>query len=491
MEFTIKPLSPLEATADCLLLIVQGEKLSPAAAEVDLVLEGMLSRMVADGDLAAKAGSTVVLPLPIGVAARKLVLLQIGKEKELKAKILRDALRSAAKTLLAANISSAAVFLNGLKKVDFNSALCDFSLALLTENYRFDQFKSKPEAPSKLARLSIDLDKKANLEKAENALAKGLATAHGVNLSRDLGNLPGNSCTPTYLGEVASQMAQEFGFECKVHDEKEIAALGMTSFLSVAKGSDVPPRLIVLEYKGGKGKPVALVGKGLTFDAGGISIKPSEGMDEMKYDMCGAAGVLGAFRAVAEMGLAVNLVGVIPSCENMPSGNANKPGDIVRAMDGQSIEILNTDAEGRLILCDALTYVTRFDPEVVVDLATLTGACVIALGHVTNGLFANDDELADELLDAAEESGDLTWRLPLFDEYKEQLKSNFADVANIGGRPAGAITAACFLSRFTEKLRWAHLDIAGTAWKSGAAKGSTGRPVPLLVEFIAKRAKKK
>jgi leucyl aminopeptidase len=314
---------------------------------------------------------------------------------------------------------------------------------------------------------------------------------HGVNFARDLGNLPGNICTPLYLAESAESMARDFGFKCQTLDEQGIAAQGMTSFLSVAKGSDEPPRLIVLEYKGSKDKPVVLVGKGLTFDAGGISLKPGEGMDEMKYDMCGAAAVLGTFRAVAELGLPVNLVGVIPACENLPSGRANKPGDVIAAMDGQTIEILNTDAEGRLILCDALTYAERFAPQVVVDLATLTGACVIALGHVTHGLFANDDDLAEELLAAADKSGDLAWRLPLFEEYQEQLKSNFADMANIGGRPAGAITAACFLSRFAEKFRWAHLDIAGTAWKSGAAKGATGRPVPLLVEFLAKRAKKK
>lgn len=488
MEFTIKQLAPLEATADCLLLPVLGDKLSAAATEIDEAQGGVLSRLVAEGDLAAKAGSTLLLPLSGGLA-KKALLIQLGKE--IKVKALRDALRAAAKALLGANSASAAVFLSGLKKVDFDAALADFIQALTTENYRFDQFKSKPDPAAKLAHLAIALGKKDEHDQAEAALAKGLAIGHGVNFARDLANLPGNVCTPAYLADAAAAMAEEFSFHSEALGEEAIAELGMTSFLSVAKGSEVPPRLIVLEYKRGKGKPVALVGKGLTFDSGGISLKPGEGMDEMKYDMCGAAAVLGTFRAVAELGLAVNLVGVIPSCENMPSGRANKPGDIVRAMDGQTIEILNTDAEGRLILCDALTYVARYEPESVIDLATLTGACVIALGHVTNGLFANDDDLADELLAAADKSGDLTWRLPLFEEYQEQLKTNFADMANIGGRPAGAITAACFLSRFSEKLRWAHFDIAGTAWKSGAAKGATGRPVPLLVEFIAKRAKKR
>ena len=486
MEFTIKQLAPLAVSADCLLLPVQGDKLCAATSEFDASLGGLLARLISDGDLAAKAGSTLLVPLA-GSTVKKVVLVQLGKES----KALRDALRSAAKALLGANCASAAVFLAGLKKIDFDDALAVFAEALQTESYRFDACKSKPDPAAKLAHVTLALGGKDDDKKAEAALARGLAIGHGVNLARELGDLPGNTCTPQHLAEVAGELAREFGFKCQAFDEREIAALGMSSFLSVAKGSDVPPRLIVLEYQGGKGKPVALVGKGLTFDAGGISLKPGAGMDEMKYDMCGAAAVLGAFRAVAELGLAVNLVGVIPACENMPSGRANKPGDIVKAMDGQTIEILNTDAEGRLLLCDALSYVARFEPECVIDLATLTGACVIALGHVTNGLFANDDDLAEELLAAAGKSGDLTWRLPLFEEYQEQLKSNFADIANIGGRPAGAITAACFLSRFTEKYRWAHFDIAGTAWKSGSAKGATGRPVPLLVEFIAKRAKKK
>lgn len=490
MEFTIKPLSPCDAGVECVVLPVAGERLPSATAEIDDALGGLIGRWVSEGDLAAKVGSTLLVPLSVSFA-KKILLVQFGKEKDVKPKSVRDALRGAAKAVLGANAASIALFLEGLKKIDTEAATGDFAQALVTENYRFDRLKKKPEPVSKLTHITFALGKKDVADKAEAALAKGLAVGHGVNFARDLGNLPGNLCTPLYLADEAESMAREFGFKCQVLDEQAIAAQGMTSFLSVAKGSDVPPRLIVLEYKGGKGKPVALVGKGLTFDAGGISLKPGEGMDEMKYDMCGAAAVLGTFRAIAELGLAVNVVGVIPACENMPSGRANKPGDVIATMDGQTVEILNTDAEGRLILCDALTYTARFAPEIVVDMATLTGACVIALGHVTNGLFANDDELADELLAAADKSGDLTWRLPLFEEYQEQLKSNFADMANIGGRPAGAITAACFLSRFTEKYRWAHLDIAGTAWKSGAAKGGTGRPVPLLVEFLTKRAKKK
>jgi leucyl aminopeptidase len=313
--------------------------------------------------------------------------------------------------------------------------------------------------------------------------------ADGISLARDLGNLAPNICTPTYLAEQAMDMAKTYKLKVTVLEQKDMENLGMGALLAVARGSRQPPKLIALEYWGGakKGKPIVLVGKGVTFDTGGISLKPAAEMDEMKYDMCGAASVLGTIHAVAKMGLPVNVVGIIPATENMPGGNATKPGDVVTSMSGQTIEILNTDAEGRLILCDALAYIERYEPEAVIDIATLTGACVIALGHVASGLLSNDDELARELLDASERAVDRAWRLPLFDEYQEQLKSNFADMANIGGRAAGTITAACFLSRFTKKYRWAHLDIAGTAWKSGKEKGATGRPVPLLTQFLISR----
>jgi leucyl aminopeptidase len=314
-----------------------------------------------------------------------------------------------------------------------------------------------------------------------------------MDLTRDLGNLPPNVCTPTYLGQTAKKLGRDWKLKVEVLGQKLIEALGMGSFLAVAKGSIEPPAFIIMQYQGaGSGKnsgaPVVLVGKGITFDSGGISIKPGEAMDEMKYDMCGAASVFGTLRAVAEMGLKLNVVGIVPTCENMPAGNALKPGDVITAMSGTTIEVLNTDAEGRLILCDALTYAERFKPAAVVDIATLTGACIIALGHHNTGLFSKDDALAGELLDASREAVDPAWRLPLDDEYQDQLKSNFADVANIGGRPAGSVTAACFLSRFTQNYPWAHLDIAGTAWKSGAAKGATGRPVPLLAQFLIDRA---
>ena len=325
---------------------------------------------------------------------------------------------------------------------------------------------------------------------AEAAASRASAIAAGMSLTKDLGNLPGNICTPTYLAEQAVELGKQSGIKVTVLDRKQIEALGMNCFLAVAQGSKQPPKFIVMEYMGGKkgAAPVALVGKGVTFDTGGISIKPAPEMDEMKFDMCGAASVLGTMKAIAAMKLPLNVVGAIPATENMPGGNAIKPGDIVTTMSGQTVEILNTDAEGRLILCDALTYVERYKPAAVIDIATLTGAMVISLGHITTGVFANDDALAKEVTDAGDSAWDRAWHLPMFDDYQEQLKSNFADIPNIGSRAGGSITAACFLSRFTKAYPWAHLDIAGTAWKSGAEKGATGRPVALLAHFLAKRA---
>jgi len=309
-----------------------------------------------------------------------------------------------------------------------------------------------------------------------------------MHLCRTLGDMPPNICTPTYLSETAKELANDLGLKVEILEESDMKNLGMNSLLSVSKGSIEKPKLISLSYQGNKkSKPIVLVGKGVTFDTGGISLKPGQAMDEMKYDMCGAASVMGVMKAVALMKLPVNLTVVVPTVENMPAHNASKPGDVVKSMSGQTIEILNTDAEGRLILCDALTYVQKYDPEIVIDVATLTGACIIALGKVNSGLMSNNQALADEIIKASESSNDGVWQLPISDEYDEQLKSNFADMANIGGREAGSVTAACFLARFTKDYKWAHLDIAGTAWNSGANKGATGRPVPLLSEIILNR----
>jgi leucyl aminopeptidase len=310
-------------------------------------------------------------------------------------------------------------------------------------------------------------------------------------LTKELADLPGNICTPSYLAEQALVLVgQHEQLSCEILEESDMAALGMGAFLSVSRGSRQPAKLICLEYQGSDAntKPIVLIGKGLTFDAGGISLKPGQGMDEMKYDMCGGASVLGILRAASLMNLKLNIVGLVPSSENLPDGDANKPGDIVTSMAGKTIEILNTDAEGRLLLCDVLTYAKKYDPEVVIDMATLTGACIVALGRVPSGLFGNDDQLCNDLLNASEIACDLLWRMPVWEEYQEQLKSNFADLANIGGPDGGSITAACFLSKFAEDFRWAHIDIAGTAWRTGAAKGATGRPVALLSQFLINRA---
>jgi leucyl aminopeptidase len=355
--------------------------------------------------------------------------------------------------------------------------------------FRADGMKSKPSKPATLKNITF-----ATLDKPTAALKTVLgqtaATTHGMALTKELGNLPGNICTPTYLAAKALALGKEHkSIKTTVLDEKAMQKLGMGSFLSVTRGSEQPAKLITLEYYGAARtqKPIVLVGKGITFDSGGISLKPGPEMDEMKYDMCGAASVLGTLQAIAEMGLKLNVVGVIPTCENLPSGRATKPGDIVTSMSGQTIEILNTDAEGRLILCDALTYSKKFNPDTVIDIATLTGACVIALGHVASGMFSNEDKLAKELLAAGEQSHDRIWQLPLWEDYQPLLDSNFADMANIGGRAGGTITAACFLARFTKEYRWAHLDIAGTAWLSGKKKGATGRPVPLLTQYLINR----
>jgi leucyl aminopeptidase len=360
-------------------------------------------------------------------------------------------------------------------------------LGLREAFYRFDQLKTqkKPPAPA-LASVRLALESGPVTHQAQGAVKEAVATEDGVDLARTLGNLPPNLCTPAYLADEARKLARQFKLGIEVLERRDMERLGMGSLLSVTRGSHQPPKLIVLRYAGAAKKkpPLVLVGKGITFDTGGISLKPAPEMDEMKYDMSGAASVLGTMRALAGMRAPVNVIGVVPACENMPGGAASRPGDIVTSLSGQTVEILNTDAEGRLILCDALTYCERFAPQAVVDIATLTGACVIALGHVATGLFANDQRLADEIRAAGDDAWDRVWQMPVWEDYQEQLRSNFADMANVGGRPAGSVTAACFLSRFAKKLRWAHLDIAGTAWKSGREKGSTGRPVPLLVRWV-------
>ncbi|GLU35450.1 leucyl aminopeptidase [Trinickia caryophylli] len=501
MDFSIKACDWTKGTtngfltgkSDCIVLgVFEAQTLSGAALEIDTATKGLITRIVKAGDMEGKSGTTLFLPEVSGIGASRVLLVGLGKQDAFGQKAYGEAARAAWRAILSTRIAQVTFTLAQLpvKERSADWAVRAAILALRGEAYQFTQMKGKPE-PVKRALKRIVLSVDTVDEKAAKAAAReGAAIASGMDLARDLGNLPGNVCTPTYLGETAKKLGKDWKLKVEVLGQKQIEALKMGSFLSVTRGTTEPPQFIVMQYQGAAAKaaPIVLVGKGITFDSGGISLKPGEGMDEMKYDMCGAASVFGALRAVAELGLKLNVVGIVPTCENMPSGTATKPGDIVKSMSGQTIEVLNTDAEGRLILCDALTYAERFKPAAVVDVATLTGACVIALGHHMSGLFSKDDALAGELLDASREASDPAWRLPLEDEYQEQLKSNFADIANIGGRPAGSVTAACFLSRFTQAYPWAHLDIAGTAWKSGAAKGATGRPVPLLTQFLIDRA---
>ena len=494
MEFSIKSGSPEKQRSACVVVgVFEPRKLSAAAEIVDHAANQFLSDILRRGDMEGKAGTSLLLHGVAGVEADRIMLVGLGKEKEFREKEYRAAVSTAVRQLNETGGFDGTLYLTelGVRKRDVAWKIRQAALVVQETLYRFDHLKSKKdEVRRPLRKLTFCVSRRNELAAAETALAEGLAIAAGMGLAKDLGNLPGNICTPNYLADQARQLAKSHGLGVDVLDRADMEKLGMNTLLSVARGSHEPPKFIVLRHSGGVSgaKPVVLVGKGITFDSGGISLKPGPEMDEMKYDMCGAASVLGALKAAAMLKLPLNVIGVIPSTENMPGGAATKPGDVITSMSGQTVEILNTDAEGRLILCDALTYVERFDPDCVVDIATLTGACVIALGHVTTGLLANHDGLARELFDAGQESYDRAWQLPLLDDYQEQLKSNFADMANIGGRPAGAITAACFLARFTEKYHWAHLDIAGTAWRSGKEKGATGRPVPLLAHFLMDRA---
>ncbi len=492
MEFSIKSGSPERIRAGCVIVgVFEPRKLTAAGAALDRAARGQLSAALKRGDMEGKPGTTLMLQQLPRVAAARVMLIGLGRERDFDEGKFRDVVGKAIAALKQTGVTEAVLCLSaGVKQRDLAWRAAQSAIAATDATYRFDRMKSKSEPARGVRQLTLLVQARGELAAAEAGLRQGAAIAHGMTLAKDLGNLPGNVCTPAYLAGAARDLAKQHKLVVQVLERKDMEKLGMGSLLSVARGSVEPPKLIVLKYDGGKraDKPYALVGKGVTFDTGGISLKPASEMDEMKYDMCGAASVLGTLRAVAELQLPLNVIGIIPATENMPSGSATKPGDIVTSMSGQTIEILNTDAEGRLILCDALTYAERFQPRAVVDIATLTGACVIALGHVASGLFANDDALAEELLAAGQTARDRAWHLPLWDDYQEQLKSNFADFANIGGRPAGSVTAACFLARFAKKFKWAHLDIAGVAWKSGAAKGATGRPVPLLTQYLINRA---
>ncbi|MGR8931646.1 MAG: leucyl aminopeptidase [Gammaproteobacteria bacterium] len=492
MDYSIESLTLDKLQSDCLLVgIYEKQQLSANASTLDGLCGGLISKLIARGDVIGKIGETLLINnLPIETINR-IVLVGFGERGKLSRKLFRKALVASAKILKDCKVKNASF---ALLDMEVEKADVQWLSRQIIEvvNDGIYQYTTTKQCDDKVPLQNLKIvANEANLEFAEMGLQQGIAIAKGMELAKQLADLPGNICTPTYLAEQAQVLVgQHDALSCEILEENDMEALGMGAFLSVSKGSRQPAKLICLRYLGTDEhiKPIVLVGKGLTFDAGGISLKPGQGMDEMKYDMCGGASVLGILRAASMMNLNLNIVGLIPSSENLPDGNANKPGDILTSMAGKTIEVLNTDAEGRLILCDTLTYARKFDPEVVIDMATLTGACIVALGRVPSGLFGNDDKLCGDLQEASEMACDLIWRMPIWEEYQEQLKSNFADLANIGGPDGGSITAAVFLSKFTEDYRWAHIDIAGTAWRTGANKGATGRPVALLSQYLINRA---
>jgi len=468
-------------------------KLGIGAADIDAASKGHIRDLIKSGDISGEPGRVALLTAVPGVKAARVAVVGLGRPGELGARSFRKAVAAATRAL---SRTRGRQILNCLTLEPV--AKCDpYYLARHTVEtindtlYRFDQMKSgrkKPAMP--LNTIGLAIAKRGDANKATRGAQHADGIATGVSLAKDLGNLPANVCTPSYLARVAKKLASGNGkLTTRILSESEMKKLGMGALLSVTAGAVEPAKLIVMQYKGaGRDRPVVLVGKGVTFDTGGISLKPGAAMDEMKFDMCGAASVIGTMAAISKMKLPINVNVVVPAVENMPSGTATRPGDIVKSMSGQTIEVLNTDAEGRLVLCDALTYARRFKPAAIIDVATLTGACVVALGHHRCAIYANNDDLRDAVFAASDSSEDSGWPMPMGDQYAAQLKSNFADMANIGGPAGGSVTAACFLNKFTDGLNWAHLDIAGVAWRSGARKGATGRPVPLLTEFLLARA---
>jgi len=498
MEYTVKSGSPEKQRIGCVVVgVFASRKLSPSAALLDEASSGYISNLVRRGELEGELGQTLLLHNIENTLCDRVLLIGCGREKDVDTRAFRKINKIMATTLEAGGTTEAASYLTEIqvKKHDITWKIRQSIEAIDEAMYRFNLLKSDKKPPRRpLRKFIFSVSGRGQLMDGEVAVRNGMAVSTGIKLAKDLGNMPGNVCTPSYLAQQARDLDKQHpDVTTTVLEEKDMEKLGMGSLLSVARGSRQPAKLICIEYRAGgqDQKPIVLVGKGVTFDSGGISLKPGAAMDEMKFDMCGAASVLGTLTTCAELQLPINLVGIIPTVENMPDGLASKPGDIVTSMSGQTIEILNTDAEGRLILCDALTYAEKFDPDVVIDIATLTGACVVALGAHPAGLLGNHRPLIHDLLNAGETSGDRCWELPLWDDYQEQLDSNFADMANIGGKGAGTITAACFLSRFTRKYQWAHLDIAGVAWLSGKEKGATGRPVSLLTQYIFDRHKTK
>lgn len=493
MDYFTTTSNAAKRVTDCVIVgVYDSGKLSAGAAEIDAATDGELRRLVKSGDISTKPGRCVLLTSLPGVKAARVAVAGLGKSGDFDT---RNLCRAVAAAIGSISESKCRDVLNTLTLEDVSDANVYYRTRQSVQTvgdvlYRFTEMKSNGKnARMPLKKIGLSVANRADANKAMLGAKHGDAIVTGMSLAKDLGNLPPNVCTPTYLARTAQKLAKGNGkLTTRILNEPDMKRLGMHSLLSVTAGTHEPAKLIVMQYRnGGKSKPIVLVGKGVTFDSGGISLKPGPAMDEMKFDMCGAAGVIGTMATVAALKLPVNLNVVVPAVENLPGSKATVPGDIVKSMSGQTIEILNTDAEGRLILCDALTYSRRFKPDTIIDVATLTGACVIALGHHHTGVMSYDDALADEIVKSGVNASDRAWRLPLAEDYADQLKSNFADFANVGGRDGGAITAGCFLGKFTDGLNWAHLDIAGTAWKSGQKKGATGRPVPLLSEFILSR----
>ena len=491
VKYTVNTANPLTSENKCLVIVIENHKqFDSQLTEIDKATDNSISQLQKQGVFNSESSKAVLLHNPKGLKVETLLLVTLGENSDLDNEGCRKVCDKIVVELKRQHISEAAFCLPFTNDGDIETNSRFLMEAIGDQNYKYThQPASEKQKSNKSKEFAVTLitDSDANAKLADKGASTGLAISNGKTLARDLGNMPGNVCTPSFLAEQAQELGKSHGLQVSILEEEEMQELGMGSLLSVSRGSRQPAKLIIMEYKGAKSKtqaPHALVGKGLTFDAGGISIKPSAKMDEMKYDMCGAASVFGTMQAIAELKLPINVVGVVPSSENLPDGDANKPGDVVTSMSGKTIEILNTDAEGRLILCDALTYTERFKPNTVIDIATLTGACIVALGHHTNGLMGNDQELVDNIIAAGETSLDRAWQLPMFEPYHKQLKSNFADLANIGGPAAGTITAGCFLSKFTENFKWAHLDIAGTAWRGGSAKGATGRVVPILTQYL-------
>jgi len=495
VRFDIPERRAIQLRADCLAIgLHEDQALAGTALAVDQATRGALTRLRDAGDLPVRAGETQMLAAPAGIAATRLLVVGLGKRRDFRQRGWRKAVAAALGAVLKTRCAQLLLAIDQPENEAVGPYYLGRAVADLcgTALYRINDLKTGPKPPRpQLRRVGVAGVAARDRAAALRGLTHGEAIGAGQDLLRNLGNLPGNVCTPRYLAAQAKELARTHrSIRAKVFDEAQIRRLKMGCLLAVARGSAEPPRFIVLEYRGGarSAAPIVLVGKGVTFDSGGISLKDPPAMDEMKYDMCGAGSVLATLQVIAQLKLRLNVVGLIPTVENMPGGRAVKPGDIAVSAAGKTVEILNTDAEGRLILCDALHYARRYEPAAVLDVATLTGACIIALGHHFTGIMGNDDALAQELVAAGARASDRGWQLPLTEDYAEQLRSNFADLANVAGRDGGAITAAAFLSRFTQGLKWAHLDIAGSAWTSGAQKGGTGRPVPLLADFLIHRA---